>query len=88
MSDTSTLKNLAVSETGFLFDPRSGATFTLNPTGLVVLRMLREGETLDAIIVALKDQFDSTGEELKDDVRDFVQSLKGQALLPNDFALT
>ena len=28
--DTSRLKDLAISETGFIFDPMSGATFTVN----------------------------------------------------------
>jgi hypothetical protein len=34
---TQHLVDLAVSESGFVFDPWSGSTFTVNSTGLVLL---------------------------------------------------
>ncbi len=37
--------NIAVSETGFVFDPNSGDSFTLNETGKQILTMLSEGKT-------------------------------------------
>jgi hypothetical protein len=37
------LKDLALSESGFLFDPYTGLTFSLNPTGRFMLERLREG---------------------------------------------
>jgi hypothetical protein len=37
------LSNLALSPTGFVFDPRTGATYTVNPTGRAVLEALRDG---------------------------------------------
>ena len=41
MNDIDRLRDLALSETGFLFDPYSGATFSLNPTAVTILRALR-----------------------------------------------
>jgi len=35
-------KNIAVSETGFLFDPNSGESFSLNETGKKILQFLKE----------------------------------------------
>ncbi len=35
--DLTHLKQLAVSENGFVFDPYTGHTFTLNATGIAVL---------------------------------------------------
>lgn len=87
MTKPLSLKNLAVSETGFVFDPTSGATFTLNPTGLAVLHALREGLALDAILALLGERFDAVARDAKDDVLDFVQLLRQHGLLPADFKL-
>jgi len=35
-------KNIAVSETGFLLDPNSGESFSLNETGKKILQFLKE----------------------------------------------
>jgi PqqD family protein of HPr-rel-A system len=87
MPRTDHLKHLAVSETGFVFDPTSGATFTVNPTGLVVLQALREELPLDAVVARLCDRFEHASAEARDEVLDFVQSLRQHALLPADFKL-
>ena len=44
------LRDLAVSDTGFVFDPYSGATFSVNPTGLVILRALQQGAERDDVL--------------------------------------
>ena len=38
-----TLASLALNDQGFAFDPATGTSYTLNPTGLAVLRGLRDG---------------------------------------------
>jgi PqqD family protein of HPr-rel-A system len=82
MLDFSALKNLAISDTGFVFDPRSGATFTLNPTGLLVLLALREGATPETIVGKLGERFDGSLEGAKEDVVDFVKALRLHGLVP------
>ncbi|MBP9090753.1 PqqD family protein [bacterium] len=42
------LKQLAVSETGFIFDPQSGQSFTVNQTGHLVIEMLKRSESPQA----------------------------------------
>jgi PqqD family protein of HPr-rel-A system len=88
MSKRPMLENLAVSDTGFVFDPSSGATFTLNASGLVILNALREGLSLDEIVARLRDHFDDVGGDAKDDVFDFVARLRQQGILPSDFSLS
>jgi len=81
-------RDLAVSESGFVFDPRSGATFTVNPGGLVVLGGLREGLDLDALITRLRERFDALpGDGTREDILDFVHVLRQLGLLPPDFVL-
>ena len=50
------LKNLALSDTGFLFDPATGSTYLLNETAAFILRELKddrlEGEVVDALTAA------------------------------------
>ena len=56
MSDLNRLRDLALSDTGFVFDPCSGATFTVNATGLAVLKGLTDRTTRRAQVDALLAQ--------------------------------
>lgn len=85
MPSTPQLANLAVSETGFVFDPSTGATFTVNPTGLVVLRALRDGATVARVVELLHAGFSEPSGSARDEVLDFVQLLRGHGLLGADF---
>ena len=83
-----TLSNLAISESGFVFDPSSGATFTLNASGLTVLRAIREGRTVPETVAALHDEFDAVGADAADDVQDFVARLRQLGVVPSDFTMS
>jgi hypothetical protein len=85
MIDQSHLKDLAVSETGFIFDPYSGATFTVNETGLDIVTALREGRRVDEIVEGLRAAFAGTTPEVTEDVHDFLRALQQHGLLPSDF---
>ncbi|MDX2101774.1 MAG: PqqD family protein [Alphaproteobacteria bacterium] len=47
------LAELAVADSGFVFDPRSGQSFTLNATGAAALACLRAGLDVAATAEAL-----------------------------------
>lgn len=70
-------KRLALSESGFVFDPVSGQSFTVNETGLVVLRLIQQQDDLEQIAEQLAEQFDASIAEIKRDVQDFTNRLKG-----------
>jgi len=80
------LKDLAISESGFLFDPYSGATFTLNHTGRFILQLLQEGKEIEDIESALRERFAVMDEDLRSDIYEFVNLLKENHLLPNGFS--
>ena len=42
-------KKIAVSETGFIFDPTSGDSFSLNPVAAEILTLMKEGKSEDEI---------------------------------------
>jgi PqqD family protein of HPr-rel-A system len=77
------LKDLAVSESGFLFDPYTGLTFSLNPTGRFILERLRDGLSEPAVRQALEAAFETgPGDDPLRDVREFMQQLRESGLLP------
>ena len=68
-------KDLAISDSGFVFDPFSGGTFTLNETGRTVLQGLRDGLTESEIIDRLRTDFDAVTPKVEEDVRDFLRTM-------------
>ena len=47
MIDTSRLMDLAISPSGFAFDPRSGQSFAVNGAGIVAIEHLQRGVGLE-----------------------------------------
>ena len=84
---TERLSNLALSPTGFVFDPRSGATFTVNATGRAVLETLRDGGGLQAVVDRLSSGFSCDAADLKRDALEYVRLLREHELLPKGFEL-
>ncbi|MFI3219611.1 MAG: PqqD family protein [Methylococcales bacterium] len=70
-------KRLAVSESGFVFDPVSGQSFSVNETGLVILHLAQQEQDLDKLVEQLAEQFDASILEINRDVQDFIYRLKG-----------
>lgn len=65
---SNSITSLAISDTGFVFDPRTGHTYAVNSTGLAVLRGLKNGRTLLQIGDELATEFDRAvdiGEHLR-----------------------
>ncbi|MCB9568542.1 MAG: HPr-rel-A system PqqD family peptide chaperone [Myxococcales bacterium] len=80
------LRELAISDTGFVFDPYSGATFTVNPSGLVILEALRRRADRDAILDLLHERFDVHGEDLERDLDEFLHLLRHHGLIAEEGA--
>lgn len=69
------LSKLAINSEGFVFDPTTGDSYTLNPTGLFIVNKLREGKNTDEIADLLSEEFEDTPEEISKDVSDFITHL-------------
>jgi hypothetical protein len=79
------LRDLAISDSGFLFDPMTGITSTVNETGRFILQQLREGHGPEAIELALRSAFDLLeADDPGRDVREFLLLLRDQGLLPRE----
>jgi hypothetical protein len=78
------LGELAISETGFIFDPATGATYNVNPTGLIALAALREGaDPADVVGIAarVRARFAGAPPDLSEHVADFVRTLRQMGLV-------
>lgn len=69
---TNRLRNLAISDTGFVFDPSTGNTFLLNETGIFILRKLVQGCERDAVVEALVEEYDVDVEQAGRDLADIL----------------
>ncbi|MBU4486389.1 MAG: PqqD family protein [Candidatus Delongbacteria bacterium] len=79
--DRDKLSVLAVSDSGFIFDPVTGHSYTANATGLKILELLKAGKELDEIKSALTDEFDASEDEVSVDINDFIENLKKYFLI-------
>ena len=76
------LKDLAVSESGFVFDPYGGQTYSLNASGRVVLEAVRRGDGVEAIEAALREAFQvEPGTDVARDVREYLLRIQEQGWL-------
>jgi hypothetical protein len=87
MGNPKTLSDLAISDTGFVFDPSAGGTYSVNPTGLCVLHALKEGLPKRAIAERLADRFRGSPADLGRDVDEFIHLLRQNHLVPVDFTV-
>lgn len=80
--DVTRLHELAVSDSGFVFDPLTGYTFTVNATGRFVLDALKQGTSPEEISKRIEDQFEfEGGEDVTVDVAEFIGSLRATGLV-------
>jgi hypothetical protein len=68
-------KNIAISDSGFVFDPATGNSFTTNTVGLEVIKFLKEGKALREIENHFLTEYDSDPATIQRDLNDFVNVL-------------
>ncbi|HTA27008.1 MAG TPA: PqqD family protein [Bacteroidia bacterium] len=74
-------KNLALSDSGFVFDPSTGDSFSTNPIGLEIIRMLKEGKTADDIKSQIIKTYMTDDVSFEKDYYDFVNMLSKHNLV-------
>lgn len=77
-------KNIAVSESGFVFNPMTGDSFSANPVGKDILQWLREEKTKDEIVRLLTKKYRIEKATAEKDLYDFMLMLKGFQIVQDD----
>jgi len=76
--DTAAIRRLAVNDSGFVFDPITGRSFTVNATGRRLLALMRDQVDAEGLIAALADEYEVENDDLRRDLHDFVRLLREQ----------
>jgi len=77
-------KNIAISDTGFIFDPGTGDSYSLNPTGLEILKMLKNDMDHEAIIKKMLEKYDVDRTTVEMHLYDFITMLNHYQLADKD----
>ena len=76
--------NIALSESGFIFNPNTGESFTLNPTGQQLFVMIREGMEYDAIRDYFMEHFETEESIFEKDFEDFIHMMTSYQMMEAD----
>jgi hypothetical protein len=74
-------ENIAISQTGFVFDPSTGESFTVNETGLEILNMLKSGKDFDAVVSQITSRYDVDRGSFERYYQDFIEMLNHYHLI-------
>ncbi|MCF8461449.1 MAG: PqqD family protein [Flavobacteriales bacterium] len=74
-------KNIAISESGFVFNPTTGDSFSLNSVGTDILKLLKDGKNEKEVKTTVIDRYDVDGETFDKDYYDFLKMLGQYKLL-------
>jgi hypothetical protein len=77
-------RNIALSESGFVFNPASGDSFSTNPVGLEIIKMLKENISKEEIKNFILTNYQTDEATFEKDYYDFVNLLIRNKLIEED----
>ncbi len=77
-------ENIAISDSGFVFDSNNGESFTLNKIGLEILLMLKNSRTEEEITQEIVKKYDVDIDAFEQNYFDFVGMLRHFNLFENE----
>ena len=77
-------KNIAVSDTGFLFNPSTGDSYSVNPIGMDIIRLLKQNKDKDHVKKAIMSDYACDEATFEKDYYDFTTVLRNYKLLDDE----
>jgi hypothetical protein len=77
-------KNIAISESGYVFNPSTGESFTVNPIGIELIHMIRDERSYEEISKTMLAKYAADADTIEKDYHDFIGVLKLYLLLENE----
>lgn len=74
-------KNVAVSDTGFLFNPMTGDSFSVNPIGQEIIRAYQKGKNEEEILEEILETYRVDRSTAEKDLLDFKKMLANYKLI-------
>lgn len=79
--DITRLHNLAISDTGFIFDPVTGNSYNTNETGVYILNKLKERLDVEEIAKKITEIYDVECEIAEQDIFQLIEMLQSNYLV-------
>ena len=73
-------KNVAISDSGFIFNPSTGDSFSANPIGLEIIRMVKEEMPLEEIKKTIMEKYSTDDSTFEKDYYDFMLMLQSNQI--------
>jgi hypothetical protein len=77
-------KNIAISDTGYIFNPTNGDSFSCNPVGADIIQLLKDGIDKEGIIAYITEKYDVNQRTVERDLEDFIMQLQDSYLVGNE----
>ena len=77
-------KNIAVSETGFVFDPTSGESYSINGEGQEIMALLKDGKTPEEISEVMCGEYEIDKAGFEKYFYDFIGMLRQFQLIETE----
>lgn len=77
-------KNIAISESGFIFNPSSGDSFTVNSVGMEIIKLLKENFSSEDIITKISEDYMCDKSTIERDIYDFMKLLESYKMNENE----
>lgn len=74
-------KNLAISDSGFVFNPSTGDSYSINPIGVEIIELMKEGKDFAALKAHLLENYLTDEATLEKDLYDFTSMLRNFKLI-------
>ncbi len=76
--------NIAISDSGFIFNPSTGDSFSTNNVGLEIIKLLKEDKKKEDILKSISNKFSIDEQSLDKDLVDFLMMLRSYQMLKED----
>jgi hypothetical protein len=76
-------KNIASSDSGFIFNPATGDSYSANPIAADILHHLKSGKSVSEIKTLILEKYDVEAGHLEKDWDDFIAQLREANLTEN-----
>lgn len=74
-------KNIAISDSGFLFNPTTGDSYSVNPIGQEIIQLLQNDKSEEEIMKHILDGYMIDEATVEKDLYDFLSMLQNHKLI-------
>lgn len=77
-------KDVAVSDTGFVFHPTTGESFSVNPLGMEIINLMKGGKSFNEITSHIAENYNVEESMAEKDLHDFIEMLNLFSLMEDN----